>query len=80
MTADRPPDPLLTVPEAAAYLRLSRSGIYRELAAGRLLGVRTACGLRLPQSTLDAYTPRLIAEATRQHDSLRRLLRPKRAG
>ncbi len=66
MTAisDRPasagPRLLLTVPEAAAALAISRSKLYELLTAGTLPSVRIDGSRRIPVAALDAYIAALL--------------------
>lgn len=46
---------LLTVPEAAGYLRVSVATVYRLLRRGAMPGVKVGKSWRIPQATLDAY-------------------------
>jgi len=54
------PNLLLTIPEAAARLRISRSSIYRLFDAGELRWVRVCASRRVSTAELD----RFIAEHT----------------
>lgn len=60
-----PIEPLLTVPEAAAVLRISRTGMYRLLASGVLPVVRLVGCVRIRPADLAA----LIDESTQQTHS-----------
>ena len=56
---------LLTVPEAAAALAISRSKLYELLAAGLLRSVRIDGARRVPVEALEAYVAGLLdQEAT----------------
>ncbi len=56
---------LLTVPEAAAALAISRSKLYELLTAGLIRSVRIDGSRRIPVEALHAYVVRLIdQEAT----------------
>jgi excisionase family DNA binding protein len=52
---------LLTVPEAARALAISRSKLYELLAAGVLASVRIDGSRRIPVSALDSYISALLA-------------------
>lgn len=52
---------LLTVPEAARALAISRSKVYELLAAGVLASVRIDGSRRIPVSALDSYISALLA-------------------
>ena len=52
---------LLTVPEAARALAISRSKVYELLAAGVLASVRIDGSRRIPVSALDSYISPLLA-------------------
>ena len=54
---------LLTVPEAAAALAISRSKLYELLAAGIVPSIRIDGSRRVPVSGLQAYIAALLAEA-----------------
>jgi excisionase family DNA binding protein len=51
------PDPptLLTVPETAAYLRISRNTAYEIVKRGELPSVRLGRVIRVPRASLDAW-------------------------
>jgi excisionase family DNA binding protein len=51
---------LLTVPEAAAALAISRSKLYELLAAGIVRSVRIDGSRRVPAEALETYVARLI--------------------
>jgi excisionase family DNA binding protein len=51
---------LLTVPEAAAALAISRSKLYELLAAGLIRSVRIDGSRRVPVEALEAYVARLL--------------------
>lgn len=53
------PDPLLTLPAAAAQLGISRRTLEREIAAGKLAVVCIRGAVRVAQSDLDGYIVRL---------------------
>ena len=53
---------LLTVPEAAESLAISRSKLYELIAAGLIRSVRIDGSRRIPLSALEAYISRLLAE------------------
>lgn len=46
---------LLTVPEAAELLRLSRNGTYELIARGEIPSIRLGRSIRVPRSALDAW-------------------------
>jgi excisionase family DNA binding protein len=50
-----PPRLLLTVPEAAEALAISRSKLYELLATGVVATIRIDVSRRIPLSTLEAY-------------------------
>jgi excisionase family DNA binding protein len=54
---------LLTVPEAAAALAISRSKLYELLAAGIVPSIRIDGSRRVPVAALHAYIATLLAEA-----------------
>lgn len=54
------PQLLLTVPEAAAALAISRSKLYELLAAGLVRSVRIDGSRRIPLAALHAYVASLI--------------------
>lgn len=49
------PDPLLTVKEAAAYLRVSEGSIYQRVHKGELKPIRMGRLLRFRLSSLEEY-------------------------
>ncbi|MGB6580128.1 MAG: excisionase family DNA-binding protein [Streptosporangiaceae bacterium] len=51
---------LLTVPEAASTLAISRSKLYELLAAGSIRSVRIDGSRRIPVEALEAYVARLL--------------------
>jgi excisionase family DNA binding protein len=51
---------LLTVPEAAAALAISRSKLYELLAAGLIRSVRIDGSRRVPVQAIEAYVARLL--------------------
>ena len=53
---------LLTVPEAAAALSISRSKLYELLTAGLVRSVRIDGSRRVPLQALEAYVAYLIAQ------------------
>lgn len=53
---------LLTVPEAAVALAISRSKLYELLAAGLVRSVRIDGSRRIPVEALDAYIACLLAQ------------------
>ena len=52
---------LLTVPEAARALAISRSKVYELLAAGVLASIRIDGSRRIPVSALESYISALLA-------------------
>ena len=50
---------LYTVEDAADALRLSRSKVYEEMAAGRLESVKVGRSRRIPRGAIVAYVDRL---------------------
>lgn len=55
---------LLTVPEAASALAISRSKLYELLAAGLVVSVRIDGSRRIPMAALNAYIASLIGDGT----------------
>jgi excisionase family DNA binding protein len=55
---------LLTVPEAAEALAISRSKLYELLAIGAVASVRIDGARRIPLSALESYVARLLARET----------------
>lgn len=53
---------LLTVPEAAEALAISRSKLYELLATNALASIRIDGSRRIPLSALEDYVSRLLAE------------------
>lgn len=53
---------LLTVPEAAEALAISRSKLYELLAAGAVDSIRIDGSRRISLSALEEYVSRLLAE------------------
>jgi excisionase family DNA binding protein len=56
---------LLTVPDAAVALSISRSKLYELLAAGLVRSVRIDGSRRIPFQALEAYVTSLLTEAVR---------------
>lgn len=56
------PRMLLTVPEAAAALAISRSKLYELLAAGLVRSVRIDGSRRIPVEALEAYVACLLEQ------------------
>lgn len=56
---------LLTVPDAAAALSISRSKLYELLAAGLVRSVRIDGSRRVPLQALEAYVESLLAQEAR---------------
>jgi excisionase family DNA binding protein len=55
---------LLTVPEAAEALAISRSKLYELLASGAIDSIRIDGSRRIPLTALKEYIPRLLTEGT----------------
>lgn len=55
MTADKYDTPILTVTETAAYLRVSRSTVYRLLRRGTIPAFRVGGDWRFRKRELDAW-------------------------
>ena len=55
---------LLTVPEAAEALAISRSKLYELLASGDVASIRIDGSRRIPLTALEEYVSRLLAERT----------------
>ena len=55
---------LLTVPEAAETLAISRSKLYELLASGVIASIRIDGSRRIPVTALEEYVSRLLAERT----------------
>jgi excisionase family DNA binding protein len=55
---------LLTVPEAAKTLAISRSKLYELLASGAIVSIRIDGSRRIPLTALEDYISRLLAERT----------------
>jgi excisionase family DNA binding protein len=60
---------LLTVPEAAAALAISRSKLYELLAAGSIRSVRIDSSRRIPVEALEAYVAGLLNQEAVAHAS-----------
>jgi excisionase family DNA binding protein len=58
---------LLTVPDAAAALSISRSKLYELLAAGLVRSVRIDGSRRIPLQALETYVESLLAQEA--HDA-----------
>lgn len=58
---------LLTVPEAAAALAISRSKLYELLAAGVIRSVRIGGSRRVPVEALEAYVAGLLNQEAVAH-------------
>lgn len=56
------PQLLVTVPEAAKALAISRSKLYELLASGAIASVRIDGSRRIPLTALEEYVSRLLAE------------------
>jgi excisionase family DNA binding protein len=55
---------LLTVPEAAEALAISRSKLYELLASGVIASIRIDGSRRIPLTALEEYISTLLAEGT----------------
>ncbi|HEV2372750.1 MAG TPA: helix-turn-helix domain-containing protein [Streptosporangiaceae bacterium] len=55
---------LLTVPEAAEALAISRSKLYELIASGAVASIRIDGSRRIPLTALDAYVSKLLTERT----------------
>ena len=55
---------LLTVPEAAEALAISRRKLYELLASGDVVSIRIDGSRRIPLTALEEYVSRLLAERT----------------
>ena len=55
---------LLTVPEAAEALAISRSKLYELMANGTVASIRIGGSRRIPLTALEDYIARLLAERT----------------
>ena len=55
---------LLTVPEAAKALAISRSKLYELLASGAVVSIRIDGARRIPLTALEDYISRLLTERT----------------
>jgi len=53
--ASAPPPTIMTVPEAAAYLRVTEADIEDLITQGKLPAARTASGYRIARSVIDEY-------------------------
>jgi excisionase family DNA binding protein len=53
---------LLTVPEAAEALAISRSKLYELLATGAVASIRVDGSRRVPLTALEEYVSKLLAE------------------
>lgn len=58
---------LLTVPEAAAALAISRSKLYELIASGLIRSVRIDGSRRVPVEELEAFVASLIVEEAASH-------------
>lgn len=63
---------LLSVPEAAAFLHLSRSFIYRAVMSGELPSIKAGRARRIPFTSVEEYVTRLL----KQEEALLRPLPP----
>ncbi|MGZ3304169.1 MAG: helix-turn-helix domain-containing protein, partial [Isosphaeraceae bacterium] len=55
---------LITVPEAAEALAISRSKLYELMASGAIASIRIDGSRRIPFAALEEYVSRLLAERT----------------
>ena len=55
---------LMTVPEAAEALAISRSKLYELITSGAITSVRIDGSRRIPLTALEDYISRLLAERT----------------
>ena len=55
---------LMTVPEAAEALAISRSKLYELIASGAIASIRIDGSRRIPLTALEEYVSRLLAERT----------------
>ncbi len=55
---------LMTVPEAAEALAISRSKLYELLANGAIASIRIDGSRRIPLTALEEYISRLLTERT----------------
>lgn len=55
---------LLTVPEAAEALAISRSKLYELMASGAITSIRVEGSRRIPLTALEEYVSKLLAEGT----------------
>jgi excisionase family DNA binding protein len=55
---------LLTVPEVAEALAISRSKLYELMASGAIASVRVEGSRRIPLTALEEYVSRLLTERT----------------
>jgi excisionase family DNA binding protein len=55
---------LMTVPEAAEALAISRSKLYELIASGVITSIRIDGSRRIPLAALEDYVSRLVAERT----------------
>ena len=53
---------LLTVPEAAEALGVSRSHLYSLIQQGRLPTIRLGCSVRIPKAWLERYIEESVRE------------------
>ena len=58
---------LLTVPEAAEALAISRSKLYERIAAGLVRSVRIDGSRRVPVEELESYVTRLLNQEEAAH-------------
>jgi excisionase family DNA binding protein len=54
------PEPLLTIPETCAALRLGRTSIFHLLRSGELRSVKIRGARRVPAAEVDALVGRLL--------------------
>ena len=60
---------LMTIPEAARRLALSRSTLYRLIRQGQLRTIRVGRARRVPVTELARFTEQLVAEAGSASDN-----------
>jgi excisionase family DNA binding protein len=71
---------LLTVPEAAEALALSRSKLYELLASGAIASIRIDGSRRIPLTALEEYVSRLLTECSQTMQATHRSTARTRAG
>jgi excisionase family DNA binding protein len=58
---------LLTVPEAAEALAISRSKLYEPMASGAIASIRIEGSRRIPLTALEEYVFKRLAERTAEY-------------